>query len=302
MTLRTFHREMTPPQRGVRNTLGSALPEVCRGCQLCATQLCGMLRSTEPSHGFPARVRYYERDSMVFEEGQKPALLGVLKSGFLRKERLLADGRRTILGLARPGEIIGNVLDQPLSYSVEAATDVEVCSFDDDAASQLMTGNESFRNELLLQTAILRDLQLDMIWLRGALTSRERIMAFLVTMAGFLPASAMPDGSVIVTIELSRRDWADMSNTTPETISRTMTDLSRAGLVASAAPHRYRITDLNRLARMAGMDAAPDVTAKPRIRAGKRRPKKPPSSNSPRPGNRRLMSVNAPKPDGLNFS
>ncbi len=251
------------PEMGTLPDKGTGHSKLCKDCRLRKSKLCRVLLSERSIGSFPARQRSYERDAVIYETGEMPGLLGVLKSGYLRKERLYGDGRRTIFGLSRPGEIIGRMPGLLSDLSVEAATDVVICCFEEDAVAKLMQGNERFRLELLFQAATLRDLQLDMIWLRGALNSRERVIAFLVMMTGFMPAEPQPNGGVIVSIDLSRRDWADMTNATMETISRTMTVLSASGLVKSMAPNRYKISDLERLAEMAGIRPPLKATTEP---------------------------------------
>lgn len=238
---------------------------LCEKCPLRLYRLCRTLRSEKLSGTNPVRLRRYKRDTAIYEAGEVPGLLGVLRTGYLRNERIYGNGRRTIFGLSRPGEIVGSMPGQMAQTSVEAATDVEICCFEDDAVIELVKGNKRFRLELLFQAAIRRDLQFELIWQRGALNSRERVFGFLVMMVGFLPTEPLPDGSVIVSIDLSRRDWADMTSTTVETISRTMTALSKMGLVESVARNRYRISDLRRLANMAGMNAPIKFTARPQF-------------------------------------
>lgn len=255
-------RETGRPARKIPRAKEPSTLNFCEKCPLRVYQPSRTLRPANSSGAFPVKLRRYKRDTTIFEAGEMPGVLGVLKSGYLRKERNYGNGRRTIFGLSRPGEIIGTVPGRLSEVSVEAATDVEICCFEEDAVLQLMKGNKRFRFDLLLQAAILRNLQFELIWQRGALNSRERVIAFLVMMARFMPTEPLPDGSVIVSIDLSRRDWADMSNTATETISRTMTTLSTIGLVESVARHRYRISDLHRLANMAGMNAPFELTAK----------------------------------------
>ena len=72
-----------------------------------------------------------------------------------------------------------------------------------------------------------------------------------------MPSEPLPDGSVVVSIPISRRDWADITNTTVETICRTLGQLAEPGVVESLAPGRYRIADLAELSRLAGID--PDL-------------------------------------------
>jgi CRP/FNR family transcriptional regulator, anaerobic regulatory protein len=247
-------REVYRPVQGASRAATLSVSTISEKYALHGRRLNRTIRSANLSGTFPVRLRKYQRDTTIYEAGESPGLVGVLISGYLRTERIYGNGRRTIFGLTRPGEIIGNMSGRPSETTLAAATEIEIGRFEPDAVTRLVKKNRRFRLGLLIQATILRDLQFELIWQRGALSSRERVIAFLAMMAGFMPTEPLPDGSVIVTIDLSRRDWADMSNTAMETISRTMTELSTMGLVETAAPRRYRITDLRRLANMAGMD------------------------------------------------
>jgi hypothetical protein len=94
---------------------------------------------------------------------------------------------------------------------------------------------------------------LDELWRYGTLTSRERITAFLVQATGIMPVEPQPDGSLILSMEIDRRDWADLTNTAVETISRTLRYLEDKDLVESLSPYRFRIRDLAHLACVAGV-------------------------------------------------
>lgn len=248
-------RQVDQPAQRVSRPDGLSISSISKKYALHGRLLNRAIHSANLSGTFPVKLRRYKRDATIYEAGEIPGLVGVLKSGYLRTERIFDDGRRTIFSLTRPGEIIGSISGRPSEATVAAATDVEIGRFDQKAIKRLMSESERFRVGLLIQATILRDLQFELIWQRGALSSRERVIAFLVMMAGFMPTEPLPDGSTIVSIDLSRRDWADMSNTAVETISRTLTELSKMGLVESAAPRRYRISDLHRLASIAGIAA-----------------------------------------------
>lgn len=85
------------------------------------------------------------------------------------------------------------------------------------------------------------------------MNSQERIIAFLVMATGLMPTEPLPDGSIVLTMEIERRDWADLTNTAVETISRTLRHLEEKGLITGLSPYRFHIHDLMRLAFIAGM-------------------------------------------------
>lgn len=231
----------------------------CTACQLRGAALCRSVAAAAVRGTHAARSRRFSRDATVFEEGRAPGLLGVVRSGILRKVRVSRSGHRTLLGLAFPGDVVGG--QEPVEYALQAATEAEICAFDIETVSRMMAEDRGFRLCILRDAARQHDGQLEMVWLRGALTSRERIIAFLAMAADAMAAEHLPDGSVIISVELSRKDWADLANTTVESVSRTLTQLSESRLVETLAPGRYRIRDLARLSRMAGMDPDQDLGA-----------------------------------------
>ncbi|SFB82703.1 Crp/Fnr family transcriptional regulator [Tropicimonas isoalkanivorans] len=243
------------------------LPDECHRCTLRGAALCRAVAASGLSGVRPARRWRYRRDDVVGGDGESGWVFGVLRSGFLRKEKLRPDGRRTLIGLACPGDLVSWQPETRPSYTLEAATDAEICAFDRQTVARMTAHDSRFQLFQVQEAYESHERQLELIWRRGALTSRERIISFLVMATEFMPVEHCPDGSLIVTVELSRRDWADLSNTTVETISRTLGHLAEKGLVTTVAPGRYRIRDLPLLTRLAGVEAEPDRTGIP-VNAG----------------------------------
>lgn len=273
------------------------LPERCRDCSLRGAALCGAVAASKLPGVRTPKLRRFRRDETIAGEGQPPDFMGVLRSGFVRREKLRPDGRRTVIGLACPGDQVGWWSQSLPAHTLEAATDVEICIFDARTVSRMMNQDSRFQWHVMQEAYFRHERQLEMIWLRGALTSRERIIAFLVRAAEVMPAETLPDGSVIVTVELSRRDWADLSNTTVESISRTLGYLAEKDLVTTVAPARYRIRDLSLLSRLAGIgpehehtrltlrNARTDLPDRPQKPGGRRerRPSAAPTAAQPVP-------------------
>lgn len=235
------------------------LPTRCRRCRVGGSVLCRAVAGAQVPGVHPARSRSFA----VSFEGDTPQFLGVLRRGYLRKETMLRDGQRTILGLSCPGDLVGGLLGRPLRFAVEAATDAEVCVFDASVVDRMLAADRSFKMHVLREASAQNDLQLEQVWRRGALNSRERIIAFLVMAAEIMPTEPLPDGGLVVRIDVSRRDWADLSNTTVETISRTMRYLADKDMVTTRSPGHYLIRDLDRLALLAGMDRSEDRALPP---------------------------------------
>lgn len=234
---------------------GAPLTESCVGCQFRPQGGCRNLCMG------PGRIKHLKQDTILWHEDESPKLTGVLRRGVLRAERSLSDGRRSIIGLFLPGDAVGKWPGADSSCAVAAATDVEICMIDPAHVRATSAKDPGLRAEILRQVMVRHLRQLELIWQRGALNSQERIMAFLVMATEFMPTEPMPDGSVLLKLGFSRRDWADLTNTTVETICRTLGDLAKTGVVRSASPGRYIIRDLAELSAMAGTDRELDFWA-----------------------------------------
>lgn len=227
------------------------------GCKECAIRSAGLCRATRhkgmASAGAPP-LRSYDRGKMIVQQGAFPGFLGVIRRGCARRSNLRINGKRILLGIAAPGEIVGGFPDQPSACDLEAATDLEICIYDHNTLKRLLSEIPSFRKLLLREIEIQYHRFLEGIWQYGTLDSRERIIAFLLRATEYMPTEPLPDGSLVLTMEIERRDWADLTNTAVETISRTLRYLEEKALLTSISPYRFRIHDLNRLAAIAGVE------------------------------------------------
>lgn len=227
----------------------------CTNCQLKDLSVCKSWRKFRiESCRSAAGNRSYDRDAMLFETGDKPGLVGILRSGYLRKERMSADGERTLVDLVFPGDIVGSFPGREVNYSLEAATESDLCLLDVSTARQVLNESAEFRRGVVEDMNRQLDRQLTLVWLRGAMTGRERILAFFVLAAQTMPCEESSGGGLVVTIPVSRKDWADLCNTTVESISRRIGELSAAGLLESLGNNRYLINDSRELRRQAGLE------------------------------------------------
>ena len=244
----THHRSRTTP---------------CGECPLKSQRLCRKIGQTADHAGPQSglRLRTIKAETRLVEEDELPRFAGILRQGYLRSERILSDGRRSVLNFLAPGDLIGEALAAARGPALVAATDAEYCALDPAVLRRALQADAPLNAQFLQEAIKQHTRQLEMIWRRGALNSRERIAAFMVMAAEFMPTEPQPDGSVILTISVSRKDWADFANTTVETICRTLAHLAEQKLVSTVGASRYRVRDLGLLARFAGLDWLSDRQA-----------------------------------------
>lgn len=251
------------------NTMTTIQDKVaCHTCPHKFRYLCRSVfaETNNPGQRIPRRIRSIPAETRLQEENESPRFVGILRKGYMRAERVLHNGNRTILNFLAPGDLVGNFLGMEREPALVAATDVEICAFDVAALRRATAGDARLTADLLAEGVAQHTRQLEMIWRRGALSSRERIIAFIIMATEFMPVEPLPDGGAVVTISVSRKDWADFANSTVETICRTLAYLSNRGMVEQVQTGRYRIHDLSALARLAGLDARRDHKAMVRAR------------------------------------
>jgi len=98
----------------------------------------------------------------------------------------------------------------------------------------------------------------------GRLTATEKVGGFLLAMSGRLSVGPAD----VVALPISRYDFADYLAISVETVSRSLTELRRRGLIAFMGTRRVRIIDRNSLEDLHGMPTPRRAPSKPRFAVG----------------------------------
>lgn len=179
-----------------------------------------------------ATRRTFEADEEIYTEGDRAAYFYRVVSGAVRSYRLLSDGRRQIDGFHFPGDIFGIEASDEHRLSAEAVT-----------GSVLAVHRRSDRDALAQDAgALARDVvdsmmralgrAQDHMMLLGRKSAKERIASFLLGLAERLDAAGVVD------LPMSRADIADHLGLTVESVSRSLTQLERAGIIELPAHRR----------------------------------------------------------------
>ena len=165
-------------------------------------------------------------------------------SGIVRTCRFMADGHRQLTGFFYAGDVFG-VEGRFHSESAEAVTDVVL------RRSRSAIGEQpSLDAPRALEKAL--ESARRSIFLFGHRTAANRVAAFLIATAD---RSGIQAG---VELPMSRADIADHLNLTLHTVSRTISDFARKGLIALDGRQHVRILDLGGLRAIAGDEGSED--------------------------------------------
>ncbi len=204
------------------------------------------------------RVKSYRASQTVVHAQEKSDFICCVLSGILRIQKTLVDGREHIVGLLVEGDVFGRVFDGAAEFSIEAATDAEICAFPRAQFEALLTQSPDLERAVLLN--ITNELDRAREWL--IIVSNQKIVGRI---AGFLLLMCSrfhnidhilqprPEG-IEVNIPISRADLAHLLGTRPESISRSLHSLSDQGVIDILEPNRILIRDTKALALAADVD------------------------------------------------
>jgi CRP/FNR family transcriptional regulator len=218
----------------------------CGNCPAPVEGICPMTLGIARSDcGVRGRLFTVKADQVIRPSGSVRTKDFILRSGLVRVQRYALDGRRHILSLVLPGEVLGSNRDDGMTY--ESVTDCVVCEVECRAPGARATALSDCAVPLYKQQMIQLERLQWMTWFIGTLVPEERICAFLGFAPRIMPAKTNADGSLDLTMLLGRTDLADFLGTTPETISRVTHKLQDSGILVIHTAQSFTILDLHQL-------------------------------------------------------
>ena len=176
-----------------------------------------------------------KRGEVIAEEGYVDAALLSVAEGFIKLSKVLADGRRLILGFRGPGDLLSlHRSDAPWPTTAQALTDCRLVRIEWRDFRRLAERYPGLNRALFDlasdETTILQDRLLSL----GRKTTEERLASFLLE---FLPPAAAPSSfSREILLPMRRPEIADYLAMTTESISREFTRFKRQSLIAMPRP------------------------------------------------------------------
>lgn len=168
----------------------------------------------------------------LFAEGEPAEYFYKMVSGTVRTYKLLSDGRRQIDAFHLRNDIFGIEACPEHRFSAESVGDATVMAFRRSNLDRLAREHAAFGEQVL--SSMLRNLQRaqDHMLLLGRKSAKEKIASFLLDLAQRLHDSER------VELPMQRTDIADHLGLTIETVSRTLSEFARSGLIGLAAGSR----------------------------------------------------------------
>jgi CRP/FNR family nitrogen fixation transcriptional regulator len=175
----------------------------------------------------PAGIRMaLGQDEELFGEGDEAEFFYQVVSGAIRSCKLLSDGRRQIDAFHLPGDIFGIEAGGEHRFSAEAVGSATVIAYRRIRLATLIQDDPAFREKIMTATLSSLARAYDHMLLLGRKTAQEKMATFLLDMA-----QRLSKDDANFELPMTRSDIADHLGLTIETVSRTLTQFARSGLI-----------------------------------------------------------------------
>lgn len=179
-----------------------------------------------------ARPQLLDDGELVHGVGERTGKMFVVHSGQVKLSRVLPSGRKLLLRVAQPGEILGEhafLSGSPTLDEAEAYDGVRLCVFVHDDLAGLIQRYPDIAHRML-RTLGDRLAQTEHQLMLNTQSVDVRIADYLLQQP--LSRNEQPAGAMRVRLPLDKKDIASLLGTTPESFSRALARLKTKGLIS----------------------------------------------------------------------
>jgi len=182
---------------------------------------------------------YYEKDDYLFWESEPAEWLVLVTAGQVKMIKHSESGRETILATFGPGQIVGEVgvlVGENYPATAQALEPASTLNLRRDDYTELVRKYPDLAWALIQELG--RRLQGAHETIRSlAVEKVERRVARVVLRMANTAGERLDDGTVRISVPLSRQDVADMAGTVIETAIRALSKFQKQGLIETREGH-----------------------------------------------------------------
>ncbi|MGO4929261.1 Crp/Fnr family transcriptional regulator [Fundicoccus sp. Sow4_D5] len=189
------------------------------------------------------QAQIIERDfatgDLIHREGDEADTLYLVQKGQIRMFRLATSGKEQHLRVLEAGDFVGVpalFAHRHYEYFVEATEETTVCCIQRETFKDLLLSNPQIALELLsVLSERLEESEQQTTWITS-----ESVQSRL---ANYLLEEAARQATTTITLTSTKKNIASFLGMSPESFSRGLGKLTRAGLVKQPKPNRLEILD-----------------------------------------------------------
>jgi len=187
----------------------------------------------------------FAADEEIYTEGDAASAFYRLERGVVRICKFLSDGRRQIDAFYTAGDIFGFEAGATYEYCAEAVTDCTLIAYRRNRLETMVANDNAMGLKLFsyAMQCLQRSRAHALLLGRGSAT--HKLAAFLRELFAASP------GEAVIDLPMSRLDIADYLGLTIETVSRTLSQFERDGIIALTTSRRITLKNRAALLRLA---------------------------------------------------
>ncbi|MEQ8344455.1 MAG: Crp/Fnr family transcriptional regulator [Sneathiellaceae bacterium] len=222
----------------------------CLHCGVRKNAICRVLDVDRelPEMARIVRHRQYRAGQVIMSDHDPVSFLGTVLEGTVKLEKVMADGRKQILGLLFPSDFLGRAHARQSPYFAVALEPVKLCYAEAASFHRLLETFPKLETSLFERTLDALDHSREWMMLLGRKTARERVASILCLLTerrlGEGEAEGGSDGPYTCQIPLTRGDIAEFLGLTLETVSRQFGALKAAGLIEPVSAREVKVPSL----------------------------------------------------------
>ena len=182
--------------------------------------------------------RHFDEDTTLYLEDSQADALFILHAGEVKVARTSVDGREQILRLLKPGDFDGDsalFMDESHTAEARAISPVSACVLYKKDFQNLLQQYPEIASALIAALA-------DRIQQLETQTTLATTADVATRIARYLSDLVAKEGPTFV-LPMKKKDLADFIGTTPETLSRKLTALADAGVIAQGRGRQITVLD-----------------------------------------------------------
>ncbi len=203
--------------------------------------------------------RDYKKDQIVRRTGEPVDELFVVKSGWLTSYSILEDGRRQLLRLFYPGDIVdlSEIALEKAQHDIKCVTPVTLCPFPKSGLEPVLVRSPRLTALLFSMTVKESAILLERIRAIGRLSAYERICYLLLEIADRLSLT-VPDVVDGFRLPLTQSDLADFLGLTNVYVSKTISRIEGDRLIRREGS-RVILLDTDRMREICEYNHSPQI-------------------------------------------
>jgi len=184
------------------------------------------------------------KGQFLFRQGEHDPTVYLIKSGKLKLVQISEDGRETIIGIAGPGEVLGEVsLFQELesTFGAVALENVRLCGFNRRNLEMIIQQNPDFAVKIISHLARKLNTTMQQVSASTGASVKERLLKLLIRLAD--EYGKIRSDVTVIELNITQQEMGNMIGASRVKTSQVLRELREAGIVGRQGKYYTLKTD-----------------------------------------------------------